>query len=285
MTHKLAVLHRRPAACPAHRCGCRAAGSCLACAARLMAAGCGVGCPGAAVAAGAASPLLQLTEGRCTNWAADRSLSVLALRRASWAPSGRGGHPRPCQPIGQATFCSWIIEHGRCPRQEPLPTSTNPMLAAAALQPTLAAPAQRGQQQGAALAPQRAAGWSSRASPALRGGAAAAAALAARPAPRAAVARAAQQIVAAAAVAPGSAGSVAIAGATGLIGTVLVRQLQAQGYTVRVLARNPVAARGKLPYPGVQFVAPAQWAEAVCGCTAVVNLAGEWWVVWEGRTA
>lgn len=112
----------------------------------------------------------------------------------------------------------------------------------------------------------------------MRGGAAAAAALAARPAPRAAAARAAPRPVAAAAAAPGSAGNVAVAGATGLIGTVLVRQLQAQGYTVRVLARNPVAARGKLPYPGVQFVAPAQWAEAVCGCTAVVNLAGERWL-------
>lgn len=148
--------------------------------------------------------------------------------------------------------------------------------AAATLQPTLAAPSQRGQQQAASLpAPQRAAGLSSRASPAVRGGAAAAAALAAQPAPRSAAARAAQRPVMAAAAAPGSAGSVAIAGATGLIGTVLVRQLQAQGYAVRVLARNPVAARAKLPYPGLQFVAPAQWAEAVCGCTAVVNLAGE----------
>ena len=83
---------------------------------------------------------------------------------------------------------------------------------------------------------------------------------------------AAQPTVAAAAA--GSAGSVAVAGATGLIGTVLVRQLQAEGYAVRVLTRNPAAARAKLPYPGLQFVAPPQWSEAVCGCTAVVNLAG-----------
>lgn len=90
----------------------------------------------------------------------------------------------------------------------------------------------------------------------------------------AAVPRAGMQPTVASAAAPGSAGMVAVAGATGLIGTVLVRQLQAEGYTVRVLSRNPLKARGKLPYPGLQFVAPAQWAEAVCGCTAVVNLAG-----------
>ncbi|EFN59354.1 hypothetical protein CHLNCDRAFT_10342, partial [Chlorella variabilis] len=69
--------------------------------------------------------------------------------------------------------------------------------------------------------------------------------------------------------------TVAVAGATGLVGGALVKQLLAEGYAVRVLTRNVVAARGKLPYPGLQFVAPAQWSAAVCGTTAVVNLAGE----------
>lgn len=77
-----------------------------------------------------------------------------------------------------------------------------------------------------------------------------------------------------AAAAAGSTGTVAVAGATGLVGTALVKQLLASGYAVRVLTRNVVAARGKLPYPGIQFVAPQQWSEAVRGCTAVVNLAG-----------
>lgn len=78
-----------------------------------------------------------------------------------------------------------------------------------------------------------------------------------------------------AAAAAGSAGTVAVAGATGLVGSQLVQQLQSAGYAVRVLTRNVVSARNKLPYPGLQFVAPAQWSEAVCGCAAVVNLAGE----------
>ena len=80
-----------------------------------------------------------------------------------------------------------------------------------------------------------------------------------------------------AAAAPGSAGTVAVAGATGLVGTALVKQLLADGFAVRVLTRNVVSARSKLPYPGLQFVAPQQWSGAVCGCTAVVNLAGGCW--------
>jgi NAD dependent epimerase/dehydratase family enzyme len=43
---------------------------------------------------------------------------------------------------------------------------------------------------------------------------------------------------------------------------------------VRVLTRNTASARSKLQYPGLEFFAPAQWAEAVKGCDAVVNLAG-----------
>jgi hypothetical protein len=65
-----------------------------------------------------------------------------------------------------------------------------------------------------------------------------------------------------------------VAGATGLVGTALVKQLLSEGFSVRVLTRNVVSARNKLPYPGLQFVAPSQWGQAVCGTNAVVNLAG-----------
>ena len=116
---------------------------------------------------------------------------------------------------------------------------------------------------------------SSRSSAALRGGAPSAALSPRSSSSRAAAAaqRGGQPAIVAAAAA-GNAGTVAVAGATGLVGTALVKQLLASGYGVRVLTRNVVAARGKLPYPGIQFVAPQQWSEAVCGCTAVVNLAG-----------
>ena len=133
-----------------------------------------------------------------------------------------------------------------------------------------------GRQIAARVAQGRAAGVSSKASPALSGGGGAAA-LAPRSSSRSS-SRAVQRLAAApptvAAAAPGSAGTVAVAGATGLVGGALVKQLLAEGYAVRVLTRNVVAARGKLPYPGLQFVAPAQWSAAVCGTTAVVNLAG-----------
>jgi uncharacterized protein YbjT (DUF2867 family) len=65
-----------------------------------------------------------------------------------------------------------------------------------------------------------------------------------------------------------------VAGATGLVGTKLVQDLLAAGYSVRVLTRNPAAAKNKLPFAGVEFVAPPQWGAAVCGTAAVVNLAG-----------
>lgn len=70
-------------------------------------------------------------------------------------------------------------------------------------------------------------------------------------------------------------GIVAVTGATGLIGTRLVEELQKSGYKVRVLTRNPSSARSKLRYPGLEFFAPTQWPSAVRGTRAVVNLAGE----------
>jgi hypothetical protein len=65
------------------------------------------------------------------------------------------------------------------------------------------------------------------------------------------------------------------AGATGLVGSRLVSRLAAQGHKVRVLTRDVQAAKAKLPYPGVEAFGRAQWAQAIQGATAVVNLAGE----------
>lgn len=70
--------------------------------------------------------------------------------------------------------------------------------------------------------------------------------------------------------------TVAVAGATGLIGTRLVEMLVANGYTVRVLTRNPAAAKSKLSkVDGLQFAAPTQWKAAIRGTKAAINLAGE----------
>jgi uncharacterized protein (TIGR01777 family) len=78
------------------------------------------------------------------------------------------------------------------------------------------------------------------------------------------------------AAAADSKGSVAITGATGLIGTRLVEALRSQGYSVKVLTRNPASARSKLRQTsGVEFFGLSQWAAAIKGTSAVVNLAGE----------
>ncbi|KAG2487483.1 hypothetical protein HYH03_013904 [Edaphochlamys debaryana] len=69
--------------------------------------------------------------------------------------------------------------------------------------------------------------------------------------------------------------TVAITGATGLVGSRLVAKLAAAGHKVRVLTRNPASARSKLSYPGLEFFGPADWARGVEGATGVVNLAGE----------
>lgn len=75
---------------------------------------------------------------------------------------------------------------------------------------------------------------------------------------------------------PGSAPApIAITGATGLIGTRVVEMLRAKGYSVRVLTRNPVAARSKFRGPGVEVFTPSRWNEAVKGTAGVINLAGE----------
>jgi uncharacterized protein len=71
---------------------------------------------------------------------------------------------------------------------------------------------------------------------------------------------------------------VVIAGATGMIGRALCKQLIAKGYQVVVFSRDPQRARRSVP-GAAEYVAwmPAEtgaWASAIDGAHAVINLAG-----------
>src|ERR1043165_803906 len=71
---------------------------------------------------------------------------------------------------------------------------------------------------------------------------------------------------------------VVVAGATGMIGRALCKQLIAKGYQVVVFSRDPQKARWSVP-GAAEDVAwkPAEtgpWASAIDGAHAVVNLAG-----------
>lgn len=82
---------------------------------------------------------------------------------------------------------------------------------------------------------------------------------------------------------------VAIAGATGFVGSRLVERLQVEGITVLVLTRNTTYAQKVFPptaFPNVEIVAytptaSGSWQSAISGCDGVVNLAGE--SIAEGR--
>ncbi|MEG4623805.1 TIGR01777 family oxidoreductase [Microcoleus sp. w1-18aA5] len=75
---------------------------------------------------------------------------------------------------------------------------------------------------------------------------------------------------------------VAIAGATGFVGSRLAEKLQAAGHQVVVLSRDAAKASRVFPasaYPNLEVVAytPAEsgdWQKSIAGCDAVVNLAG-----------
>lgn len=70
---------------------------------------------------------------------------------------------------------------------------------------------------------------------------------------------------------------VIVAGGTGFIGRTLCSALVRAGHEVRVTTRDVERARRRLP-PPVDLVHPSGpegWADAVRGCDAVVNLAGE----------
>ena len=76
---------------------------------------------------------------------------------------------------------------------------------------------------------------------------------------------------------------IAITGATGLVGTRLVEQLQAQGHQIVVLTRSRSKAQKIFStgsYPNVEIVeyTPLEsgvWQDSISGCDGVVNLAGE----------
>jgi uncharacterized protein (TIGR01777 family) len=79
---------------------------------------------------------------------------------------------------------------------------------------------------------------------------------------------------------------VAIAGATGFVGSRLVEQLQAEGHQVLILTRNSSAAQKVFPAANVEIVTytPTEsgpWQQAIAGCDGVVNLLGE--PIGEGR--
>ncbi|MEZ2301353.1 MAG: TIGR01777 family oxidoreductase [Microcoleus anatoxicus] len=75
---------------------------------------------------------------------------------------------------------------------------------------------------------------------------------------------------------------VAIAGATGFVGSRLVERLHSEGHSVLVLARDSERARRIFPasaYPNLEIVgySPAEsgdWQHSIGGCDGVVNLAG-----------
>lgn len=75
---------------------------------------------------------------------------------------------------------------------------------------------------------------------------------------------------------------VAIAGATGFVGSRLVERLHSEGHSVLVLARDSERARRVFPasaYPNLEIVGytPAEsgdWLHSIAGCDGVVNLAG-----------
>lgn len=82
---------------------------------------------------------------------------------------------------------------------------------------------------------------------------------------------------------------VAITGATGFVGSLLVQRLHAQGHKIVVLTRKTVFAKKVFPseaFPNVEIVAytpnaSGSWQSVIASCDGVVNLAGE--PIGEGR--
>ncbi|MBE9001502.1 MULTISPECIES: TIGR01777 family oxidoreductase [unclassified Nostoc] len=82
---------------------------------------------------------------------------------------------------------------------------------------------------------------------------------------------------------------VAITGATGFVGSLLVQQLHGKGHKIVVLTRNTTFAQKVFPseaFPNVEIVAytpntSGTWQSVIASCDGVVNLAGE--PIGEGR--
>jgi uncharacterized protein len=82
---------------------------------------------------------------------------------------------------------------------------------------------------------------------------------------------------------------VAITGATGLVGSLLVKRLHAKDHQIVVLTRNITFAQKVFPseaFPNVEIVAytpktSGSWQSVIASCDGVVNLAGE--PIGEGR--
>jgi uncharacterized protein len=76
---------------------------------------------------------------------------------------------------------------------------------------------------------------------------------------------------------------VAITGATGFVGNLLVQRLHAEGYQIVVLTRNSAFAQKVFPakaFPNLEIVAytpnaSGSWQSVIASCDGVVNLAGE----------
>jgi uncharacterized protein len=71
---------------------------------------------------------------------------------------------------------------------------------------------------------------------------------------------------------------IAIAGATGFVGSRLVEQLQAQGHQILILTRSPQQAGnrfGAAEIVGYNPLKSGEWQSSIDGCDAVINLAGE----------
>ena len=71
---------------------------------------------------------------------------------------------------------------------------------------------------------------------------------------------------------PGDKLTVAITGATGLVGSRLVSRLTAEGHSVRVLTRNPTSAKGKFAgMRNVSVFGPNEWSQALVVSTSLYH--------------
>jgi len=82
---------------------------------------------------------------------------------------------------------------------------------------------------------------------------------------------------------------IAISGATGFVGSRLVKRLHTEGHKILVLTRNTTFAQKVFPsqaFPNLEIISytpgvSGSWQDSIAGCDGVVNLAGE--PIAEGR--